>query len=109
MSGRYADPTISPATFARLLGISSRQVHLLLEETGRTYSEHIREHRLQAARRMLESPRYLSWRVIDIALAAGFSDLSYFNRRFRARFGDTPQALRPRNGGGQDIKSASLD
>ncbi len=98
MSGRYADPAISPAAFARLLGISTRQVHVLLEGTGRTYSEHIREFRLQAARRMLESPRYLNWRVIDIALAAGFSDLSYFNRRFRARFGDTPQGFRSRNG-----------
>jgi AraC-like DNA-binding protein len=100
MAERFVDPAISPAVFAGLLGISSRQVHLLLEETGRTYSEHIREYRLQAARRMLESPRYLGRRVIDVALAAGFSDLSYFNRRFRARFGDAPQAFRPRNGGG---------
>ena len=101
MAERFADPAISPAAFARLLGISSRQVHVLLEETGQTYSEHIRELRLQAARRMLESPRHLNRRVIDIALTAGFSDLSYFNRRFRARFGDTPQAFRPRNGGGE--------
>ena len=101
MAERFADPTISPAAFARLLGISSRQVHVLLEETGRTYSEHIRELRLQAARRMLESPRHLTWRVIDIALAAGFSDLSYFNRRFRARFGDTPQAFRRRSVAGE--------
>jgi len=107
MAERFADPTISPATFTRLLGISSRQVHLLLEETGRTYSEHIREHRLQAVRRMLASPRYVNSCVIDVALAVGFSDLSYFNQRFRARFGDTPQALRPRNGREQDIGSPS--
>jgi hypothetical protein len=35
---------------------------------------------------LIESP--------DIALAAGFSDLSHFNRLFRARFGDTPRGVR---------------
>jgi transcriptional regulator GlxA family with amidase domain len=29
-----------------------------------------------------------------VALAAGFSDISQFNRLFRARFGDTPSAVR---------------
>jgi AraC-like DNA-binding protein len=33
-------------------------------------------------------------RIIDVALAAGFSDISQFNRLFRARFGDTPSAVR---------------
>ncbi|MBP0112132.1 protein of unknown function [Bradyrhizobium vignae] len=32
----------------------------------------------------------------DIALVAGFSDVSYFNRLFRARFGDTPREVRRR-------------
>jgi AraC-like DNA-binding protein len=33
-------------------------------------------------------------RVAEIALEAGFSDISYFNRLFRARFGDTPTGIR---------------
>jgi AraC-like DNA-binding protein len=91
----FTDPALSPARLAARLGMSPRYVHLLLEETGRTFTDHVREHRLQAARRMLASPRFLSERVIDIALAVGFSDLSYFNRTFRRRFGDSPQAFRP--------------
>jgi AraC-like DNA-binding protein len=31
-----------------------------------------------------------------VALQAGFSDISQFNRLFRARFGDTPSAVRTR-------------
>jgi len=33
-------------------------------------------------------------RISDIALEAGFSDLSHFNRLFHARFGETPTAVR---------------
>ena len=33
-------------------------------------------------------------RICDIALQSGFSDISHFNRFFRARFGDTPSGVR---------------
>jgi AraC-like DNA-binding protein len=33
-------------------------------------------------------------RNADIAMEAGFSDVSHFNRLFRARFGDTPSGVR---------------
>ena len=33
-------------------------------------------------------------RICDIALQAGFSDISHFNRLFRSRFGGTPSDVR---------------
>ena len=33
-------------------------------------------------------------RVCDVALKAGFSDISHFNRLFRSHFGDTPKGVR---------------
>jgi AraC-like DNA-binding protein len=33
-------------------------------------------------------------KVGDLALETGFTDLSYFNRSFRRRFGDTPSGFR---------------
>jgi transcriptional regulator GlxA family with amidase domain len=33
-------------------------------------------------------------RICDIALQAGFSDISHFNRLFRSRFGDMPKGVR---------------
>lgn len=36
--------------------------------------------------------------VADIAYDAGFSDLSTFNNRFRARFGESPSRFRRRSG-----------
>jgi transcriptional regulator GlxA family with amidase domain len=42
----------------------------------------------------LTNPRCLHLAVIDIALAAGFGDVSHFNRMFRRRLGDTPPGVR---------------
>jgi len=43
---------------------------------------------------MLSDIRNDATRVSDIALAAGFNDVSYFNRRFRVRFGASPTQYR---------------
>lgn len=45
-------------------------------------------------RKMLTSRRFDGHRIIDIALACGFADISYFNRAFRARYGVTPSDVR---------------
>jgi AraC-like DNA-binding protein len=43
---------------------------------------------------MLTDPRYAGATVSAIAFAAGFGDLSHFNRNFRRRFGATPSDVR---------------
>lgn len=74
--------------------ISPRYIQMLFEEAGTTLSEFVLERRLDAARRMLTSPRYATWSVTAIALEAGFGDISYFNRRFKQRYLSTPSDLR---------------
>jgi transcriptional regulator GlxA family with amidase domain len=66
----------------------------LLEETGQSFTEHVTERRLWRAYAMLSDPACSQLRIIDIALAAGFSDVSNFNRLFRRRFGETPSGIR---------------
>jgi AraC-like DNA-binding protein len=46
---------------------------------------------------MLEDPGAMPRRIIDIAYAVGFGDLSNFNRAFRARFGCTPSDVLKRH------------
>src|SRR5262249_11515593 len=59
--------------------------------TGRTFVAHLREIRVAAACRLLiESERGIT----EIAHAAGFANLSYFNRCFRRLRGVTPRAYR---------------
>jgi AraC-like DNA-binding protein len=90
----FSDPNFELDNVAGALGLSRRYVQQLLEETGQSFTEHLLERRLERAFAMLTDPRSLHLPIIDIAFAAGFGDVSHFNRMFRRRFGDTPSGVR---------------
>jgi AraC-like DNA-binding protein len=75
-------------------GVTPRSIQRLFEREGSTFSTFKLEHQLACARRMLRNSQYGGWTIGDIALAAGFGDLSYFHRVFRRRFGATPADMR---------------
>ncbi len=77
-------------------GISPRSVQMLFESEGTTFSRHVLALRLDEARRLLASSRHAGLSVTDVALEAGFDDLSYFNRSFKRRFLMTPSEFRHR-------------
>src|SRR5215470_3645203 len=91
---RFADPDFGLDNVARGLGLSRRYVQQLLEETGRSFTDHLVEHRLERSFAMLTDRRCFHLAIIDIAFAAGFGDVSHFNRVFRRRFGETPSGVR---------------
>jgi AraC-like DNA-binding protein len=91
---RFSDPDFELNNIVVALGLSRRYVQQLLEETGKSFTEHLLERRLEHAFAMLTDPRFLHLPIIDIAFAAGFGDVSHFNRMFRRRFGDTPSGVR---------------
>jgi AraC-like DNA-binding protein len=94
IQARAADPAFNANVVAGELGVSRRYVNLLLEQTGRTFSEHVLDRRLAIAYELLLAQPDRSRTIASLALEAGFSDLSYFNRVFRRRFGDTPGRFR---------------
>jgi AraC-like DNA-binding protein len=87
-------PDLSPHTIACKLGISERYVRLILSETGRSFTELVLTRRLDIAHHRLSDPQSDRCTIAGIAFAAGFSDISHFNRRFRGRFGLTPTDVR---------------
>jgi len=91
---RSGDPGLSAITIALLLGVTPRYVHLLLEETGKSFTHHVLEQRLEKAAAMLRDPQWRHRKIADIASEAGFTDLSYFNRAFRRHYGATPSDIR---------------
>jgi AraC-like DNA-binding protein len=91
---RSGDPDLNAAAVAARFGITPRYVHMLLAETGRTFSHHLLEKRLQKAAALLGDPRCHHRKIGDIALEAGFSDFSHFSRAFRRIYGKTPSAAR---------------
>jgi AraC-like DNA-binding protein len=90
----FAELGLMVETVARRQGISSRYLQQLLEASGKSFTARVNELRLQKAFALLTNERHKKRRISDIALEAGFSDISHFNRLFRARFGDTPRGVR---------------
>jgi AraC-like DNA-binding protein len=94
-----AEPELTVAAVARRLGVSPRHLQRLFEVSGTSFTAYVNELRLQRALALLTAPPASSRRIADIALEAGFSDISHFNRLFRARFGDTPRGVRAGSSG----------
>ncbi len=88
------DPDFGIAEAARRQGVSPRYIQQLFAGVGTSFSEVLREGRLDLAFRLLDESAPNVRGISDIAFATGFSDLSTFNRAFRRRFGMTPSDVR---------------
>jgi AraC-like DNA-binding protein len=89
-----ADEDLSPAATAQRLGVSVRWLHRLFAGERRSYAATVRRLRLERAWHDLRDPARRHLRVIDVAAAAGFADVTSFHRAFRREFGRTPGAVR---------------
>jgi AraC-like DNA-binding protein len=97
IGANLSDPHLTPAAVAQGVGVGLRHLQMAFAQVRTTPSDVIREARLELARRMLASGREPR-SITQLALEAGFGDLTYFSRAFRARFGATPRAYRDRRG-----------
>ena len=84
-----ADPDLGAATISARLGVTPRYVQMVFAGMATTASAFIIGRRLELAAQLLAGGRQ---RVCDVAFATGFTDLSYFYRCFRKRFGMPPRA-----------------
>jgi len=90
-SGEHA---LNALTIAKRLGVTPRYIHLLLENTGKSFSHHLLQKRLEKAIALLRDPQWRHRKIADIAAEVGFTDLSYFNRAFRRHYDATPSDVR---------------
>lgn len=74
--------------------ISPVYIRQLLAADGTTFTELVTHYRLIHAHRALTDPRQAERTISLIAFESGFSDLSYFNRTFRRRYGARPSDIR---------------
>jgi AraC-like DNA-binding protein len=87
---------LSIAIVAARHQLTARQLQRLFEAEDVTFTKFVLEQRLARAHRMLADPRYAGMKVSAVAFDAGFGDLSYFNRSFRARYDVAPSDVRAR-------------
>ena len=96
IEAHLADPSLSVRCVARRQRMTPRYVQQLLARRGTSFSDFVRERRLERALDMLRRPSELHRTISDVAFDAGFGDLSSFNRAFRKRFDTTPSDIRAR-------------
>lgn len=89
---RFSRPELDIDEVAVQMRISPRTLQELFRAQGTTFTQHVLEQRLLAAERLLLTEP--CWRISEVAYAVGFSDLSYFCRAFRTRFGMAPKQWR---------------
>lgn len=75
-------------------GLSERSIRALFQSENTTFTDYVRDQRLNRVHRLLRDPQYARQAISEIAFTCGFGDLSYFNRIFRRRFGETPSDVR---------------
>jgi len=75
-------------------GLSPRYIRSLFQSEETTFTDFVLSQRLAHAHALLVDPRYGDRLISAIAFEAGFGDLSYFNHRFRRRYGATPSDVR---------------
>lgn len=88
------DPALGVTAIARGQGVTPRYLQRLFEGEGQTFTEFLRDSRLDLAFARLDDAARSGDGISMIAFDCGFSDLSHFNRSFRRRFGRTPSDVR---------------
>jgi AraC-like DNA-binding protein len=89
---RFGDIGFASADMPVALGVSARYLQMAFAEVGSTPSRFLIGRRLDAAALRLRHLGPCS--VTDVALECGFTDLSYFSRAFRRRFGISASGYR---------------
>lgn len=102
----FSDPTLSIHDVAARQSVTARYLQVLFDENGTTFTNYLQSRRLDFARARLRNASS-PIRILDIALEAGFAELSTFNRLFRKRFGATPSSFK--NGRQQGSQRTSTD
>lgn len=90
VEARLADPDLDGQKIADIVGISVRYANALLGEQDSSLHRLILSRRLSHCRAALEDPNQAHRTVTEIAHGWGFSDITYFGRRFKAAFGVSP-------------------
>ncbi len=95
MARDIGEQRLTPSSVALELGVSVRQLHIVFEHAGRSFSRTLSEMRVTQAKKMLTNMPSLS--VTQIAFACGFDSIPTFYRIFKTHCGVAPGEYREAN------------
>jgi AraC family transcriptional regulator, positive regulator of tynA and feaB len=85
------EENLSPSRIASAIGISPRYLGQLFAAEGQTTMGWVSRRRLERCRLRLSKEVWRPGLITELAFASGFSNVSSFNRAFKAAFGMTPR------------------
>jgi AraC family transcriptional regulator, positive regulator of tynA and feaB len=94
IEARLTNPALTSAEIAAAAGISVRYANALLAEEDTSIVRLIHSRRLALCRRALADESQRHRLINEIAYSWGFSDMSYFGRKFKAAYGLLPSEYR---------------
>ena len=74
--------------------VSARYIQKLFQQAGLSFSQYLRQRRLEHCHADLGSSAHRNLSISDICFRWGFNDAAHFSRSFRADYGMTPRAFR---------------
>ena len=93
IANAYTDPNLDMETVMEGTGATRYKINEVLKsELGLTFTGYLNKLRLTEASRLLTEQN--SAVVSEIAYLVGYSNVSYFNKRFKEEFGCTPKSFR---------------
>ena len=94
VESHLSDPSLSTASLAARLHISTRYLQKLFESDGRTVAGWIRSRRLDRCHRDLRDPRFAGDSIGTICARHGLIDSSNFSKLFKEAYGVPPREYR---------------
>jgi AraC-like DNA-binding protein len=89
----YTDPDLNMATVTARIGADRKKINEILKtELGLTFTSYVNTLRLTEAARLLRDQDGTP--IADIAYSVGYTNISYFNKRFKEEYGCTPGVFR---------------
>jgi AraC-like DNA-binding protein len=91
---QLGDGDLSLQQISDLQHVSTRYVQKLFQQAGMSFSQYLRQRRLEHCRADLGSTAYRNLSISEICFRWGFNDAAHFSRAFRADYDITPRAYR---------------
>lgn len=91
----YLNPRLTLERFSEILGVPTRQVsNTINRQFKQNFQEYINRHRVEEAKRLLNSADFAEHTILEIAQKAGFNSKPTFNRIFKTITSVTPSHYR---------------
>lgn len=88
------DPSLSIGAASKRFNLSERTIQALFHDHETSFTDYVRRKRMALVHFWLSNPAFDFRTISELVYAAGFGDLSHFNRSFRSSYGASPSEIR---------------